>query len=365
MYALRPVIPKWWACLLCAIGLFAFSYPFLFCLDRGNLEIALALLVSISLLFFQKRYWFLGLACLLPAICFKFYPILLLALFIRRRHLTKAILVGVVFLVISVCSMASFYYTLSENWQLWHRNLDYFKLHYVIANWGFSGSASPWNTCKALLVTAYSLVYPSYDADLTTIRVDLLNAAYTTYVIAALSTVLAVTFYAILIERDFFRRVILLLLVATMTAPSGGDYKLLFANIALVVLILIPTKRPFDLWATGLLAFVMIPKKEIFLDYLGRTDAGFHDISIAILLNPPCMLMAMGLLIRDGLRLSTWKHVQRRFWGILKPSLWRSRTAVNLAARPIPVVMRRPRPKRNGVWPVQQIAPIKRTCPHV
>jgi len=134
--------------------------------------------------------------------------------------------------------------------------------------------------------------------------------------------VVAVVAYTVLIEREFFRRVILVLLLNSMIVPSGGEYRLIYMNMALIILILLPRRRRHDLWATALLALVVIPKREIFLTALGMSDSGFYDIPLSILIDVPCMLTAMALLIKDGLLPGSWRHLQLRGFGLIGP-FWR------------------------------------------
>lgn len=315
---LQPLVPRTAERLLCATGLLVLSYPVLFCLDRANIEIGMVFLVATALLYFRHRNWIPGLAWLLPAICLKLYPILLCALFVRRKHLVKIAFIGVAFLIVSLCCLSSFAFTWEKNWHLWQGNLRYYLEQYVIYDWGLAGSASPWNTLKAPLIFGYFMAEPFMDPNHPHNFLGVIRMVYHGYAIVALGCIVGVTLYAILVEREFFRRAILLLLLITMSAPSGGDYKLLFANLALVVHILLPGRRRHDLMVTGLLAFVIVPKKEIFLTFLGTTDTGVADIPIAILLNPPCLILVIGLLIRDGIQAATRKQIRVRFLGVIK-----------------------------------------------
>ena len=308
--ALRPVIDNGPKRLAAAAALMAFSYPFLFCLDRGNLEIILVLFVSLALLLFKDRRWHTGMASLLPAVCIKFYPILLMTLFIRPRHLLKLVGMVVAFFGIGILCVMTFTGTLLDNWQLWQNNLAFYHSAYVVGNGGLAGSASIWNTLKILVFTYLSFVPTEITiADLP----GLIEQLYRTYVVLDLAWIGFIVAYTLLVEREFYRRAILFLLIASMAAPSGGDYKLLFAQIALVVFILLPTRRPRDLTILCCLAFVMVPKREVLLTYLGRTDSGAADISVAVLINPLLMVVAMVLLMMDGFQPGVWRHIGLRF----------------------------------------------------
>jgi hypothetical protein len=311
LMALRPMIPHRGERLVVSLGLLLPSYPFLYGLDRANLELGLALLVAISLLYFRGLQWVAGLIWLLLAIALKCYPALLLALFVRPKHWRKVVMVGMAFITISLSSLMSFPGTLAQNALLWRSNFQFFTWHYVIGNLGLGGSASPWNTCKAVLVSLglfYDVGFPDPSA---------LYFFYNLYQPILFAVIATATLHAIFVEHEFFRRAILLLILMTVAAPSSGDYKLLFDEVALVILILLPGQRARDLMVTGLLAFVLIPKREILLLFLGPTDTTVPDVSIGILLNPPCLLLAVCLLISDGAKASSRTFARQRILGLI------------------------------------------------
>jgi len=315
--ALRPITYCWMERSAYAAGLLACSYPFLMGLDRANLELMVDFFIAGALLYFRKQRWVPGLIFLLPAICLKAYPILLMALFLRPKHWVKIPIVMTAFLAISLGCLVSFAETIEENWRLWQNNLATFKELYVIQNWGFSGSAGAWNVCKALMIVKDYVVHSTVNDVL---PVDQLHFAYDIYLDFVFGMGLLALIYVILIEREFFRRAVLLLLVVIFAPPSSGDYKLVLAQIALMTFILLPTQRRHDLWITALLAFVLVPKKEILLPFLGPTDSGgTNDVAVGILINPLCILIAMGLLIRDGFQPAIGRYIGRRFFWIISP----------------------------------------------
>ena len=53
---------------------------------------------------------------------------------------------------------------------------------------------------------------------------------------------------------------------------------------------------------SSLMALTLVPKKEIFLTYLGQTDTTYNDVSIGVVLNPLLILAAIALLVHDGWR---------------------------------------------------------------
>jgi hypothetical protein len=300
-----------------AIGLVALSYPMWYGLDRGNLEMPMALCVGGALLCFRARHYGFGLACLFPAIGVKFYPIFLTALFLRPRHWFKIVAVSLAFLGLSLFSLAMFAVPMEKSWEEWSHWGRLYSFTYIIQNWGLSGSASLWNTFKALVLGAYALAHPAYRPTIDPFPFALVHRAYAIYWLFAFIGFGIITLYALFIETLFFRRAILLLIESLVFIPSGADYRLVYVNIALVVLILLPQPRRHDLLVTGLLAFILVPKKEFFLTFLGPTDSPVNDISFGILINPPCLLAVVVLLMWDGRGGNSWLRMRRRIWGLI------------------------------------------------
>ena len=96
-YLLYPLITSGTFALLCLtrargthgylqpIIIFMFSYPFLFLVDRANLEIFVLIFLAIFIYFYDRARWIsvFGLAC---AIAMKLFPALFLLMFLRDRR---------------------------------------------------------------------------------------------------------------------------------------------------------------------------------------------------------------------------------------------------------------------------------------
>jgi hypothetical protein len=299
-----------------AMGLVLFSYPVWFGLDRGNLEIPMSLFVMGALLCFRARRWRLGLACLFPPVCVKLYPLLLTALFPRSRHWPKAALLVVLFVAATLLSLETFQVPLEKSWEEWSHWQHLYYVNFIIGNWGFSGTTSAWNTVKAVLLGSYAFGHLGYRPGFDNVADALVQQAFLIYSFLALATFVVILAHALFIEMVFFRRAILLLLDLIVIIPTGADYRLIYVNIALVVLIMLPRMRRHDLLVTGLLAFALVPKKELFLTFLGPTDSIVNDISVGILINPPCLLAAIVLLVWDGMGKHPLQYARYRIFGL-------------------------------------------------
>jgi hypothetical protein len=315
--------------ILAATGLMLVSYPVWIGLDRANVEFFMGFLVALSLLCLWRRRFYLGLGCLFPAICFKVYPVLLLALFCRPRHLRKVMSTVGLFLIVSLASFVSFANSMGTNWQLWNRNLAFCKYYYLILDGGLGASASLWSTGKGLVLFWCFILAGLPSGRMMVLSTDYVERLYTVYSLLMPLFILLVTAFAVLLEKELFRRATVLLIMMTMAVPYGGDYRLIYINLAMVTLILMGKRRDHDLLAVGLLAFVAIPKREIFFPFLGATDTGLTDVSISIFLNPPCMIAALALLIKSGWPERASSRIRLKARGIIRalgPVSWRRRS---------------------------------------
>lgn len=300
---------------LLAMTLTVLCFPLWICLDRGNTELIVGLLIGFSLVLLRQRHLAASVALLTVAICLKLYPIFLLLLFFRKGHLRYMVASIFAAALFSGISFLTFAHSPVENYHLWKANFAFYNQDYLIANDGLGGTASLWNFLKIIFLTIQHVGGKAVQANPAVFLSRLLPVYQAVYL--AISA--GVAFHVVFIERKLFRRALLLLIFTATAAPSGGDYKLIFIQLGLFLLVAIRERRPHDLAVIVLLALSLVPKKEILLTYLGVSDTGFRDVNIGGLLNPICILTAAGLLIHDGwrLRLSGWGL--RRWQGLTFP----------------------------------------------
>jgi hypothetical protein len=304
-HVLRGIVPGPVARLLAAMVLTVGSYAVIFCLDRANVELGMALLVGGALLYCRHARFVPAVLLLSIPILLKLYPILLLALFIRRRHWRYITLPAAGCFALSVLAMLTFSRPISDCLAMWHQNITQYNFLYMIADRGLSGSSSPWNALKVGFLTADHLrlvdlhLIPLSNGDHWSPFFIPLSHVYNDLFLGLL---LGLVFFVTLIEREFFRRAVLLLLFISICAQAGADYKLLWVHVALIVAILLPTRRRLDLAAVVLMALVLVPKKEIYLAYLGRTDTTYNDVSFGVVADPLLIFAAIALVMIDSWR---------------------------------------------------------------
>jgi hypothetical protein len=312
---LAPMAAGAWARTSMAFFFLVLCYPLLFCIDRGNLEILMYPFIAWAIYFYGQRRDLAGTACLLPAICLKLYPAIFMVLLLRRRKAGLAILGGITAIAVTVICFCSFQEPAAVLWNSYLQDLDFFHDCYIVSNDTIGNSPSPWNVYKIILLGLQNihLIPP------VTFRFDgaFINASYRVYsTVFALFTLFCMG-YACLYERRLARGILMLLLLISISTPNGGDYRLTYTSMALILLVLLPDRRKGDYSVLVLLALAVVPKREIFL-----TETGYPDVPIQALLNPVLILVAMGMLLYQSRHFLDWRRARQRL-GDLLPWRWR------------------------------------------
>ena len=257
----------------------------------------------------------MGLLFLVPAISFKLYPALFLVLVFRQRKIKLTVYAIAACLILTLGSLAILRLPVDTAWRFLSHDMAFFNRTYVDENYSLEGSSTVWNTYKVTIISASQLgmispVEFSFDG----LFVTTSQMIYS--IIMGLLAVILV-FQVCLWEKEFLRCAIILLLFVTTATPAGSDYRLLYANVALVLLVLLKTRRPHDFAILILLALTMVPKKEIVLAYAGVTDSDFKDVTIQVVVNPLFLLSALILILHDSVALHDprWSALRlRRFF---------------------------------------------------
>jgi hypothetical protein len=302
---LEPIFTGAWFRVAVAFLFLALSYPLLHCLDRGNIEIIMAALLGWSLYFYSRQRDLAGTACLLPAICLKFYPAIFLVLLLRKGKTGLAAATLLTAAVVVLASAACFPAPASEIWASYRQNLVFFTDFYFLDNPALDGPASLWNAYKVILIVLQhgGLIPPfvfGFSGGLIRTSFAIYSTVFTLFSLLCIG-------YAWLAERHQARGSLMLLLLMSLSVPSGSDYRLIYASMALVLLIVLPTPRRGDWLALVLIAFAVIPKKEVLRTFIGEVNTGYTHVSLQVVLSPLCLLAAMLILLYQS---SPWNRGQ-------------------------------------------------------
>lgn len=273
------------------IFIFSFlTYPFLFMIERGNIEGLLFIVLLLFAHFFARGRFLVSAMFLSCAIAMKIFPVVLLALFLPERRYKEAIVSAVGAAGLTAASLAFF-----DGGFL--ANLDYVlrgtnAAHPILV--AFTGGENFVQRGVSLL-TFCKVLFIQY-GDLSTVNMTTFLSTYIR--IAALAAVL-VAAYVWLIETALWRRVALLVFAMLLLPHVSADYKLIHLFVP-ILLFVDAEPEPGDAWYALLFGLLLVPKTYVLLEKV-RSDGG-GDITINILLNPVIMLVMSIMIIASGTR---------------------------------------------------------------
>jgi hypothetical protein len=283
-------LANWWSSATHVLVIAFLSYPFLFAIDRANFELLVFVLLLAFLHFFTRGQHGWGALCLGLAIALKLYPVVLLVLYIPAKN------VRAMFLGLSVAAAATLGSLLCFEGGLW-------------ANASFLLQAGNIQSNPAFLeFTSFSSNMVQRGVSLLTfLKVISIETGFirgmagalfmSRYLISSAVVGAVALAYSVLVEKDLWRRVAVLVLAMLLLPPISADYKLLLVYLPLYLFI--NSDRPSRLDPAFLAVFgaLLVPKSYYYLptvisDALPRV----HDISIAVPANV-VLLLLLGLLI--------------------------------------------------------------------
>jgi len=267
------------------------SYPFLFTVDRGNVEGLLYVLLALFVLFFvQKRFWqsaiLLGLAGAM-----KIYPLIFAPLFlIQKRYKETGILI-LTFLSASLLPLFFFQGGFLANLQFVLHGSNFVNPIYDL----FLGPAAFVQRGVSLFTFLKILLIQFGWID--GVDMGILLKGYFVFIILFAIPYL---FYAFFIEKTFWKQIALLTFGMLLFPHISADYKLIHLFLPILLFLTAPPRRDDAVYwiAFGLL---LIPKAYFFLPNI-QSDSGTTDISIGVVLNVLIMLFLILYIVFTGIQ---------------------------------------------------------------
>lgn len=284
-----------------------FSYPALFALDRGNVDIWIASLCLFYVATLRTRYETIGFAALAVAIGMKGYPIAFLLLAVADRKYLAAFLCAVVTGLMSLLILAVMWDGFSINLQGLQTNLQWYYRIYVVGPGSLFGSADPYNGIRSLTLIILS-AWHQYIAPLTSPPdiLTLSTAILRVYSLFSFAFAVICSVFVLAVPAQRWRRVMAVCLLILVFPNVSNDYKLTLIFSGVVALLMEPERLDRGgRIALVLLCLLLIPKSYLFAYGIGLTN----------LINP-LLLIAMSLCVlvdrpawRRGLRLLRFRAI--------------------------------------------------------
>jgi len=284
-----------------------FTYPVLFSIDRGNREMYIFMIMSLSIFFYYNKKYFVSAILLGLAVHAKIYFAIFLLIYFSDRKYKEIAIVIFLFIVSPLLALVI------DKWLLPAVQFtgsgfvflktaassdNFYNQIYVLGDDGAGFCSSLYGALKAIIY----LIFPNIQAGSLPIQ-----HLFSFYLPVAAFFAGIIALYVILIEKERWRKVTLVTLSLILFPYVTGDYRLIILFIPLWMFMNSKRISKHDITFAILFGLLLIPK-----DYYIIRDS----ISISVILNPLLIIIFMILLVHEGLE--TWKEQNSRI-SILYP----------------------------------------------
>lgn len=259
------------------------SYPVLYIIDRGNIDMFLFILFAGFVWLFKYEKYFLSAILLGIQNAIKPFPILFLILFLFKKKYNEFFLSIVLTGLLIVGGFMFLKGSFFDQVTVFIQNLIMFKLNYVYSNNSNCGM-----TDTSSLFTTLKLIFCNYTSILSTIQLEKLYS-YLSLII------LSVIIFFTQKEKTFWKKITLLTFLMLFLPYIIDDYKLVFLFVPIWLFVNAEEKTKFDSIYSVLFGLLIIPKTFIILfRHVGNLS---QITTFGIVINPILMMIFMGLII--------------------------------------------------------------------
>ncbi len=258
------------------------SYPFLFSLDRGNIECLLFIFLALFLYYYQKDDDLKSILFLSLAIAMKLYPAVYAVLFLADKKYKNILLTAVITALLTLISASILEGGIINSFSGLKNNLNMFREAYIMSDHGLQHNTSIYGTLKIIFSRCCPILLP------------FLNY----YTALALLVCLLITIYIVLKKDALWKKFTLLVFITLLLPQVSYDYKLIHLFIPLMMFVNHDEPSKFDLSFSILFGLLLIPKDYYIIA---------KDISVAVLINPALMIMIASIILWDRQSLGTVK----------------------------------------------------------
>ena len=282
--------------ILLLVGACLLSYPALFALDRGNIDLWIGLLSTIFVVTQRSRFELIGLIGLSIAIALKGYPIIFLLLPISYHKYRGAAFCSFLALLISTSTLYFMWNGFEQNLKELLINFSLYYQAYIIGNASLFASSDPYNATRLI----YFWITDAWEKTYTpgTIHQSLEAVSYSVIgIYTILSSVFAfiTAFFILIVPATRWKKVTAICLIAILFPNVSNDYKLCLLFPGLFLLLLENINFREDRTTFFIFCLLLIPKSYFFID----------EKPISMIINP-LLLLALAYRIMDDS--SSWRQ---------------------------------------------------------
>jgi hypothetical protein len=260
------------------------SYPLLFAVDRGNMEIFLFVFLYLCIYFFTIKRFMLSVIFLTAAIGMKGYPIIFLVLFLSEKRYKELFLA---FFLLGIGVLTAWQLNIL-NWSSILSGVNLNSYHFLLGNNIVQRGVSLYSLMKLFFIQ-FNVISSVNMAAFLSNYLKIISCFF-----------IVLSGYVIFVEKEFWKKVALLTFAMLLFPHISADYKLLYIFIPLFLFINTQKKDAFSPFYTIMFGLLLIPKDYYIFPKVVSANAS-SDISIAVVLNILIMLAMIVVIIAGGL----------------------------------------------------------------
>jgi len=262
------------------------TYPFLFNLDRGNIDMVVFMFLVGFFYFHDKGKPLLSILLLALAISMKLYPAVFLILLLKDKKYKEIAAVIAISVLLTLGALLSFTGTITENIQALLRNLGSFNQDFN-SFYGLQHNLSLYGVIRVVTFIFMTLIHGE-------VIHGVFRDAIPWYSMAVLVLFFGICIYILFFENRKWKNVTMLTIVMLIFPNVSFDYRLIFLFVPLVYFIREGIDSKFRNLYLLLFSLLLVPHNYIYL---------YWDISTGVLIYPTLMVMIIGLIFYERIRM--------------------------------------------------------------
>jgi len=281
------------------VNVFIFSfltYPFLYLIDRGQSEGWVFICLAFFIHFFNKKRFMVSSVLLSFAIAMKLSPVVFLVFMLSEKKYRETIFTIALVFLLTAGSLLLHKGGLSNN------------INYVLSGCGVMQNSVYFLVKNNVVQRGVNLNAFIKIILIETNLINSINMAIVSSVFSMVSLLLSVgvSLYVILIEKEQWKRVALLIFIMLLFPLISGDHRLLHIFIPLYLFINSKEHTKLDLFYAIMFALLLIPKDYyVFPNII--SDSLLSDTSISVVFN--VLLLIVMTLVIIGTGISRWRKI--------------------------------------------------------
>jgi len=260
-----------------------FSYPVLFSIDRGNIDLWISLLCAIFIFSNALKFEIVGVIALSLAISFKGYPAAFLLLLLSERKYLAFLTSVILAILLTLIPMVFMWDGFDSNLDGFIKNLHMYKEIYVIGHGSLFASSDPYNALRLLFFSLFG------------IEKEVSESVYHFYKYFSAIFAIVISVYVLFVQKTKWKKIIAVSILAILFPYVANDYKLCMLLPGFYMLIFENLEIKKNKYIFLSICLLLIPKSFFFI----------HGKSVSMVINPIILSWLVFLVVHDS---ESWRY---------------------------------------------------------